>query len=179
MSDSARPRGRARDRGPAARSARSSRCWAIRAWAPSTSALTRSTMWRWLGNLAGCVLGYLGVDRARRVPRDAARRAPPAKAASVASWRPTLLEPDAPAPEPGRPGDAGVRRQPGLHVVRDGRRPAGPAIPGLEHLRLDQRDRRAAGRAFASATSWAARSPTSSRTRSRRAGCSWRRRSSP
>ena len=92
------------------------------------------------------MLGYLGVTGLMSARDAGARDRRPRTATSKLAA--DALESDAPAPEPGRPGDAGVRREPGVHVVRDGRRPAGPAIPGVGHLQLDERDRRAPGRAF-------------------------------
>ena len=52
----------------------------------------------------------------------------------------------APEAEADRPGGALVPDQPGVHGLRDGGRSAGLSPPGVEHLRLDQRHRRAPGR---------------------------------
>ena len=94
------------------------------------------------GNVAALVLGIWGSARASPRPRadDQALRRPPPPNRPAATSTSTGPAPDSPI-SPSSPS-----REHGLHGPRDGCRPPGPAAPGLEHLRLDQRHRRFAGR---------------------------------
>ena len=92
------------------------------------------------GSLTALLMAAAAIGRLLAARRD--DLALEGKAAdAVASARSDL----APA-QPVRSRRAGVPGQPRLHGPGDGRRPAGDAAPGIEHLRLDQRHRRAACR---------------------------------
>ena len=141
-----------------------------------TSALTRSTTWPWPGNLAGCVLGLLGSERACWRPEA------PRGDAEPRSKSPKLASDDVGTEKP-RPSLADLAM---LAFV------ASLVFMSFEMVagRLVQRYMGSsiygwtsvigvlARRAFSFGNFLGARSLISSRTRNRRAGCSWRRRSS-